>query len=125
MQPYERFGAWRAAHELALEIHRITKTWPADERYGLVSQVRRAAYSVPVNIVEGRARFGPKEFRRFLDIAWGSLAEVGYALRYARDLGYLSSAAHEALAVRCAEVGRPLYALLRSLHRSAGDRTRS
>lgn len=119
MQPYERFGAWKAAHQLALEVHRVTKAWPVEERYGLISQIRRAAYSVPVNIVEGRARFGAREFRRFLDIAWGSLAEVGYALRYARDLGYLSTEAHAALEARCAEVGRPLYALLRSLHRSA------
>jgi four helix bundle protein len=119
MDPYEKFRAWRPAHELALEIHRVTRAWPAHERYGLVSQIRRAAYSVPVNIVEGRARFGAREFRRFLDIAWGSLAEVGYALRYARDLGYLSQEAYESLEARRADAGRPLFALLRSLSRPA------
>lgn len=124
MDPYEKLAAWKPAHELALEIHRVTKGWPADERYGLVSQIRRAAFSVPANIVEGRARFGTRELLRFLRIAWGSLAEVGYALRYARDLGYLSSDGYDALEVRRAAVGRPLYGLLRSLTRSAAQTTR-
>ena len=118
MQPYEKVGAWQPAHELALEIHRVTEKWPPVERYGLVSQIRRAAFSVPANIVEGRARFGTREFLRFLRIAWGSLAEVGYALRYARDLGYLSPEGYEALEARRAAAGRPLYGLLRSLTRS-------
>ena len=87
MLPYERFDAWKAAHALAIAIHEQTRAWPKEERYGLTAQIRKSVFSVPVNIVEGQARRGPKEFRRFLDIAWGSLAEVGYTLRYAHDLG--------------------------------------
>ncbi|HET7025410.1 MAG TPA: four helix bundle protein [Gemmatimonadales bacterium] len=115
MDPYERFDAWTRSHELAVAVHRATRNWPPDERFGLVAQVRRAAFSVPANIVEGRARRGPKEFRRFLDIAWASLAEVGYTLRYAHDVGYLTPEAHAELEHARAKAGRSLYALLRNM----------
>jgi four helix bundle protein len=81
--------AWRESHELALAVYRTAKTFPSDERYGLTSQLRRAAFSAPVNIVEGSARKSRKEFRRFLDISLSSLTEVGYALRFAKEVGLL------------------------------------
>jgi|SRR5437868_8465619 len=115
MHPYEKFEAWKSAHGLALAIYQRTKNWPAEERYGLTSQIRRAAFSVPANIVEGRARLGRKEFRQFLDIAWGSLAEVGYTLRFTRDLGILDLKDYEELERLRSEVGRPLFGLLRSM----------
>jgi four helix bundle protein len=115
MQPYERFDAWKTSHALALEVHRVTKAWPTDERYGLTAQIRKAAFSVPNDIVEGRARRGKKEFRHFLDIAWGSLAEVEYTLRYAHDLGYLSAEDHRALIVLRDAAAKPLFGLLRSM----------
>jgi four helix bundle protein len=83
--PYERLHAWRESHELALAVYRATKCFPAEERYGLTSQARRAAFSAAVNIVEGSSRRSRKEFRRFLDIALSSLTEVGYALRFSRE----------------------------------------
>ena len=70
---------------------------------------------MPFNIVEARARLGKKEFRRFLGIAWGSLAEVGYTLRLARDLGILSSDGYEELEAVRSAAGKPLYGLLRSM----------
>ena len=88
MERYERFAPWQAAHRLALTVYGHTRKWPSDERFGLVSQARRAAVSVASNIVEGSSRRGTKEFRHFLDISFASLAEVGYQLRLARDLGY-------------------------------------
>lgn len=115
MQPHHRIVAWRAAHEFAIAVYRASAGWPGSERYGLVSQVRRAAFSVPVNIVEGRARRGRKEFRRFLDIAWASLAESGYVLEFAKDLGYLEPDGFAALERMQGEVGRPLFALMRSM----------
>jgi four helix bundle protein len=75
--------------ELALGVYRKTNQYPAQERYGLTSQTRRAAFSAAVNIVEGSSRKSRKEFRRFLDIALSSLTEVGYALRFAREAGFL------------------------------------
>jgi four helix bundle protein len=90
MIAYERFRAWQATHQLALEIYRVTDQWPREERFGLTIQVRRAALSVPTNIAEGAAKRGSREFRRFLDIAHGSLAELSYLLRFSRDYGLLT-----------------------------------
>ncbi|HMA42851.1 MAG TPA: four helix bundle protein [Gemmatimonadales bacterium] len=92
MAPHEKLLAWRECHELALAVYRATKAFPVEERYGLTSQTRRAAFSAAVNIVEGSARRGRKEFRRFLDIALASLSEVGYALRFAKESGLLNEA---------------------------------
>jgi four helix bundle protein len=89
MMPYERFEAWKITHQLALELYRITERWPKSERYELTSQIRRAALSVPTNIAEGAAKRGRQEFRRFLDIARGSLSEVSYLLRFSKDRGIL------------------------------------
>ena len=90
MQPYERFEAWQFAHKLNLATHRITVSWPVAERYGLTAQVRRCAFSVVANMVEGSAKRGRREFARFLDISIGSLAELSYAYRFAREVGYLA-----------------------------------
>jgi len=85
MMPYERFEAWKVAHQLALEIYRITAQWPQTERYQLTAQTRRAALSAPTNIAEGCVKRGPREFRRYLDIARGSLSELSYLLLFSRD----------------------------------------
>ncbi|HET9605041.1 MAG TPA: four helix bundle protein [Gemmatimonadales bacterium] len=89
MNKYEKLLAWQRARELVLAVYRSTASWPADERFGLTSQLRRAAVSVAANIAEGSAKQGPREFRRFLDIAMGSLAEIGCLLTLARDLELL------------------------------------
>jgi four helix bundle protein len=78
------------AHGLAIRVYRLTATFPNAERYGLCSQLRRAAVSVPTNIVEGCARQSAREYDRFLDVALGSAAEVGYLLELASDLGVAS-----------------------------------
>src|SRR2546426_2390218 len=90
MAPYERFAAWRECHALALKVYRATRGFPKDELYGLTSQARRAAFSAAANIVEGSSRRGSAEFRRFLDISLGSLSEVGYILRFVRELELLT-----------------------------------
>ncbi|HEY6209867.1 MAG TPA: four helix bundle protein [Gemmatimonadales bacterium] len=90
MAPYERFAAWRECHALVLAVYRATQDFPKQELYGLISQARRAAFSGAANIVEGSARRGSAEFRRFLDISLGSLAELGYTLRISKELGFLT-----------------------------------
>jgi four helix bundle protein len=97
MMPYERFDAWKATHQLALEVYTITSQWPKSERYELTSQVRRAALSAPTNIAEGAAKRGAREFRRYLDISLGSLSELSYLLRFGRDLGLLDDEVYEKL----------------------------
>ena len=86
MMPYERFKAWEKCHELVLATYRATRGWPREETYGLIAQARSAAYSAAANIVEGSARRGSREFRRFLDISVASLYELSYIFRLARDL---------------------------------------
>src|SRR5947207_7412728 len=90
MPPYERLKAWQECHRLVLETYHATKSFPREELYGLTSQARRAAFSAAVNIVEGSSKRGAREYRRFLDITIGSLAELGYAFRVARELDMLS-----------------------------------
>jgi four helix bundle protein len=113
MMPYERLLAWQVAHELALELFHVTDAWPARERFGLTAQLRRAALSAATNIAEGSAKRGSREFRRFLDIALGSLAEVSYLLRFSRDYGLLTTeswAPLEELRTRVGQLTWNLYA---------------
>jgi len=91
MLPYERLTAWQVCYELALETYRSTSSFPKHELYGVTSQARRAAFSAAANIAEGSAKRGSREVRRFLDIAIGSLAELAFILRLARDLEYLTN----------------------------------
>jgi four helix bundle protein len=92
MLSHERFQAWKLTHELVLAVYRRTQSWPIQERYGLTSQIRRAVVSAAANIAEGAAKRGGREFRRYLDISLGSLAETSYLLLVAKDLGLVTSA---------------------------------
>lgn len=89
-QPYHQLVVWQEAHRLAIQTYRVTDGFPKHELFGVVSQLRRAATSVPTNIVEGYAKRSKKDTVRFLDISRGSLAETAYLLELCRDLGYLS-----------------------------------
>ena len=104
MQDFRKLKVWQKAHRLALSVYAATERFPSDERFGLTSQVRRAAVSVPTNIAEGRARQGDREFRNFLNIAYGSAAEVEYLMILARDLGFLEAQQHDAIAANLDEI---------------------
>jgi len=97
MLPYERLEAWKVCYALVLGVYKATETFPKHELYGITSPARRAAFSVAANIAEGSAKRGPREFRRFLDIAIGSLAELAFTLRLSMDLGFLPQPAWEDL----------------------------
>ena len=88
MRDYHKLQVWERAHKLTLRVYRHTKRFPRDEQFGLISQMRRAAASVPTNIVEGSARPTGADYARFLAIAAASLQELQYQLELARDLGY-------------------------------------
>jgi four helix bundle protein len=92
MQRFTDLKVWQRSHALVLRTYRLTKALPADEKYGLVSQLRRAAVSVPTNIAEGSKREGNQDFARFLNIAEGSLVEAEYLIMLSRDLDYLKPA---------------------------------
>ena len=121
MKTFRDLKVWQKAHELTLAVYKTTSNFPSEEKYGLCSQLRRAAASVPTNVVEGYRRKGGKEFLRFLNIAEGSLEETKYHLILSRDLGYLNLAEYVRLNGLCDEVGRMLRGLERSLS-SANDK---
>jgi four helix bundle protein len=89
MPNYKKLIVFQKADELAFQIYKVTKTFPKTEAYGLTSQIRRAALSIPVNIVEGYSRRSNKELKQFLNIALGSYAETEYLLNFSKRLNYL------------------------------------
>jgi four helix bundle protein len=119
MMAYERLTAWRISHDFAVAVYRTTKSFPKCELYGLTSQIRRAAFSVPANIAEGSAKRGSGEFRRFLDIALGSFAEVSYALHFARDVELLGQSDYDRLEKLRVKVGKLTWGLYSAVARQA------
>ena len=107
--------AWQKSHELVLKIYEITKEFPREEQFGLTSQIRRAAVSIPSNIVEGKARGSNKEYKRFLLVARGSLEEVKYQLLLAKDLKYINEQTYKEIYKNMDEVGRLLGGLINKL----------
>lgn len=112
---------WRDSHALTLSIYRITAGFPKTEVYGLTSQLRRAAASVPANIAEGCGRKTSAEFARFLQIAMGSASEVEYHLLLARDLQYLGEADYLSLNDCIVQIKRMLTGLIKRVDGSQSD----
>lgn len=106
---------WQKSHELVLRIYEITKAFPREEQFGLISQLRRAAVSIPSNIVEGKARGSNKEYKRFLLMARGSLEELKYQLLLAKDLQYINEMIYEDTLNEAKVIGRMLHGLLQSI----------
>ena len=115
VRSYSDLIAWQKAVKLVTEIYRVSKRFPSEELFGLTSQLRRAAISIPSNIAEGQGRLGRKEFLHFLGNARGSLGEVETQIIIARNLDYLSEAEMNDILELSAEVGRILNGLLSSL----------
>jgi len=111
LQRFTDLQVWQKGHAFALAVYRLSIAFPADERFGLTSQLRRAAVSVPTNIAEGSKRRTRQEYARFLNIAEGSLAEVEYLLMFARDLGYVTSTTAHASIGEVAEIAKMLHGL--------------
>jgi four helix bundle protein len=105
---FKNILVWQKAHELVLEIYKASQEFPATERFGLSSQLRRLAASVATNIVEGYKRRSDRDFAHFLNMADGSLEETKYHLLLARDLKYLDENSYGRLLILADEVGRML-----------------
>ncbi len=119
MQRFTDLKVWQRSHALVLTVYRQTASFPDHERYGLTSQVRRAAASVPTNIAEGSKRVHPQDYARFLNIAEGSLAETEYLLLLGRDLGYLGGEATTPVLAEVDEIARMLHALRAKVEQGA------
>lgn len=113
MQRFTDLNVWKRGHALVLDVYRVTRALPAEERFGLLPQLRRAVLSVPTNIAEGSKRQTPADYARFLNIAQGSLAETEYLLMVARDLEYIASDRVTALLAEIDEIARMLHTLRR------------
>lgn len=112
---FRSLTTWQKAYQLTLDVYKLTSRFPRDEQYGLVSQIRRAAASVPANIAEGYEREHRKEYVRFLTIAKGSLGELETYLLLSKDLGYIDDEVYGSIHAKRQEVGRLLRGLIKSL----------
>lgn len=111
---YKSWNVWRKANELVLLVYRVTKRFPKDELFGLISQMRRAAVSVPANIVEGYGRRTQKDKAQFYYISRGSLTELEYYIDLSLDLEYVSKEQHSQLVTLRDDVGRLLHGFIKS-----------
>ncbi len=111
---------WKKAHGLVLDTYNLTAQFPQHEKYGLVDQLRRAAYSIPANIVEGQSRNTTKEYLSFLYNARGSVEEVRYFLLLSLDLGYINNVGYQKFESGYETVSKMLNGLINSLRRING-----
>ena len=111
MRRFQELLVWQKAHQLVLDVYRTTKRFPRVEQYALIDQMRRAAVSIPANIVEGHKRTSKREFMNFVSIAEGSLEESKCYALLSRDLGDLSADMAHILTQEAEEVGRMLHGL--------------
>lgn len=108
MRDFKKIQVWEKAHKLTLQLYKITSSFPKEELYGLTSQIRRAASSIPANIAEGAGRDTQTELARFIHIASGSASELEYHLMLARDLDYIDSKIYPELDAAINEIKRML-----------------
>lgn len=111
---YKKLLTWQVADLLAKKIYKITTSFPKSELYGTTSQLRRAALSIPLNIVEGQSRNNKKEFKQFLRIALGSLTEVEYLLDFAKEQNYINEVDFKEIILIREKCGQLLWKLLKS-----------
>ena len=115
MQDFRKLEVWQRSHALTVKIYELTRGFPAEEKFGLTSQLRRAAVSIESNLAEGSSRGSDPDFRRFVQMALGSASEVECQLLLARDLGFLVPALHQALEADVRHLKRMLIRLIQKL----------
>jgi four helix bundle protein len=115
MKKVEELDVFKLSHSLTLEIYGITKSFPDEEKFGLISQMRKAAYSIPMNLMEGAHRLSSKEYRQFTGIARGSAGEMKYQLLLVRDLNTISDNEYSDLTSKYERVSQMLTRLAKSL----------
>jgi len=118
LRNYKELHVWQKAYALCLHIYKTTKHFPTDERYGLTSQIRRSAVSIPSNIAEGYGRKSTIEYVRFLYIAYGSVCELETQTMLSGDLGYVEKESLKKLLGKIGDVERMLKALIKSLEKN-------
>ncbi|QDT00478.1 four helix bundle protein [Adhaeretor mobilis] len=118
MQDFRNLEVWKLAHQFTLIVYEVTKVFPGDERFGLVSQLRRASCSIGSNLAEGCGRGSDADFARFVQMSQGSASEVDYQLLLSRDLGFLPDEEYQTITEKLGSTRRMLNALLSRLRKS-------
>lgn len=116
MRDFRKYKVWEQSHQLTLRIYSLTKNFPKEEVYGLVSQIRRASVSIPTNIVEGSGKASEKDFARFLGIAYASAAEVEYLLLLSKDLEITKQDIFTDVTAEVISIKKQLYNLIKTLN---------
>lgn len=115
MRDIKGYEVFKESHKLALKIYKLTKSFPNEEKYGLISQMRRASYSIPMNLVEGGSLRTEKEFAHYVNRAIGSCEEIRYQLLLTKDLGYISEDVYNDMDNQYEDIKKMLYSLLKAL----------
>lgn len=118
MKNFKDLLIWQRSHQLTLNIYKTSASFPSEEKFGLISQIRRSSASIPTNIAEGSGRQSYTEFHRFLTIAMGSASELEYQLVLAKDLSYLSESSFNLLNDELLEIKKMLNAYIQKVKRS-------
>jgi four helix bundle protein len=123
MKNFRDVLVWNKAHDVALSVYALTQSFPRDERFGLVTQMRRSAVSIPANIAEGCGRSDP-EFIRFLEISKGSANELDYQLHLSRELGFMTEVKYLEISGKILEVQKMVGSLVRKIRSTHSERGR-
>lgn len=115
MRNFQDLSIWQRSHLLTLEIYSVTKKFPKEEMFGIISQMRRSSSSIPTNIAEGCGRNSNPEMKRFLTIATGSSSELEYQLILSKDLHYLPETTYKELQNELIEIRKMIYAFIKNL----------
>ena len=119
MRDFHKLLVLERSHHLTLALYHATEDFPKSEVFGLTSQIRRAAASIPANLAEGCGRWGDGDMGRFVQIAMGSASELDYLIRLAKDLGYFQSVVHDELADQTREIRRMLTAFYKRIRQTS------
>ncbi len=114
---YRDIKVWQRAHALTLKVYKLTESFPASEVYSLASQMKRAAYSIPMNIAEGCGKSTDPDLARFMDIAAGSASELDYQFLLARDLSFIDNQAYDELSSELTEIRKMLTAFIQQIRK--------
>jgi four helix bundle protein len=115
MRNFRELIVWQKSHQLTLKIYLLSRSFPKEEIFGLISQMRRSSSSIPTNIAEGCGRESNAEMKRFLVISSGSSSELEYQLLLAKDIGYISETAYKELSDLVIEIRKMIYAFIKTL----------
>jgi len=117
---YKNYIVYKDAYQLAIDLYKITEKFPAHEQNNLISQIRRAAVSISVNIAEGSAKKSQKEFLNFLNIAYGSAKELAVLIDLSKDIGYINNKVHEKISDRIDHFNSKIFLFIRHVEKEHG-----